>query len=163
MPSNDVPQDQQMSNVSSTSDWHFGHSHMVVCSDLAYLGCASIRLSYHMKLASTGQKSPSALEIDPWFIYAIHSQFSRSCCRTQPREWPTRRMSTTSLLRSTTAGKPPRSSSVKLDAKPLNAMVERISNGTYKNIHSVLIVKDDKLVFEEVLPAPDSAIVASKP
>ena len=43
-------------------------------------------------------------------------------------------------------------SSVKLDGKPLHAMVERISNGTYKNIHSVLIVKDDKLVFEEYFP-----------
>jgi CubicO group peptidase (beta-lactamase class C family) len=43
-------------------------------------------------------------------------------------------------------------SSVKLDDKPLRAMVERISNDTYKNIHSALIVKDDKLVFEEYFP-----------
>lgn len=44
--------------------------------------------------------------------------------------------------------------SVKLASEPLHALVERILNGTYKNIHSVLIVKDDKLVFDEYFPRP---------
>lgn len=36
-----------------------------------------------------------------------------------------------------------------LDKKLLAQMVERIVNGTYPNVHSVLIIKDGKLVFEE--------------
>ncbi|HEV7347741.1 serine hydrolase [Telluribacter sp.] len=36
-----------------------------------------------------------------------------------------------------------------LDASLLNEMMLKIINGTYANVHSVLIVKDGKLVFEE--------------
>lgn len=36
-----------------------------------------------------------------------------------------------------------------LDTALLNQMVRKISNGTYPNVHSVLIIKDGKLVFEE--------------
>ena len=94
----------------------------------------------------------SFLEITPCLVFALRSQFSRldlgppapgiagkACDDNVPDKindgWETASPS-----------------SVKLDAKPLNAMVERVSNGTYKNIHSVLIVKDDKLVFEQYFP-----------
>lgn len=40
-------------------------------------------------------------------------------------------------------------SNVGLNAKLLLDMVDRIRNNVYPNIHSVLIVKDDKLVMEE--------------
>lgn len=36
-----------------------------------------------------------------------------------------------------------------LDNKLLNEMVQKIVDGTYPNVHSVLIIKDGKLVFEE--------------
>lgn len=36
-----------------------------------------------------------------------------------------------------------------LDKKLLNEMVQKIVDGTYPNVHSVLIIKDGKLVFEE--------------
>jgi CubicO group peptidase (beta-lactamase class C family) len=36
-----------------------------------------------------------------------------------------------------------------LDAGLLNEMMQKIMNGTYKNVHSILIIKDGKLVFEE--------------
>ncbi len=36
-----------------------------------------------------------------------------------------------------------------LDKKLLEEMVQKIVNGTYPNVHSVLIIKDGKLVFEE--------------
>jgi hypothetical protein len=36
-----------------------------------------------------------------------------------------------------------------LDASLLSVMMGKIIDGTYPNVHSVLIVKDDKLVFEE--------------
>ena len=39
-----------------------------------------------------------------------------------------------------------------LDRNTLTTLVERISTGGFKNIHSVLIVKDDKIVFEEYFP-----------
>jgi len=42
--------------------------------------------------------------------------------------------------------------SVKLNEGRLRALSEGIKNGTYKGIHSVLIVKDGKLVFEEYFP-----------
>lgn len=38
---------------------------------------------------------------------------------------------------------------VGLDSTLLNEMTRKIINGTYPNIHSVLIIKDDKLIFEE--------------
>jgi CubicO group peptidase (beta-lactamase class C family) len=38
---------------------------------------------------------------------------------------------------------------VGMDEKVVGEAVERIHDGTYQNIHSILIVKDDKLVFEE--------------
>ena len=38
---------------------------------------------------------------------------------------------------------------VGIDDQLLNAAVERIQNGSYQNVHSILIVKDGKLVFEE--------------
>lgn len=39
--------------------------------------------------------------------------------------------------------------SVGMDKEPLSDLVARIENKTYKNIHSVLIIKDGKLVFEQ--------------
>ena len=36
-----------------------------------------------------------------------------------------------------------------LDTSLLSVMMHKIVNGTYKNVHSVLIIKDGKLVFEE--------------
>ena len=36
-----------------------------------------------------------------------------------------------------------------LDTSLLNVMMQRIINGTYANVHSVLIIKDGKLVFEQ--------------
>ena len=39
--------------------------------------------------------------------------------------------------------------SVQLDEAPLRALSERLRDGTYKNIHSVLLVKDGRLVAEE--------------
>ncbi len=39
--------------------------------------------------------------------------------------------------------------SVGLDAKKLNQAAARIRDGTYQNVHSLLVVKDGKLVFEE--------------
>ena len=38
---------------------------------------------------------------------------------------------------------------VGIDEQPLSDAVERIHAGTYQNVHSILIVKDGKLVFEE--------------
>ena len=57
-----------------------------------------------------------------------------------------------------TSGAPPQTgdgwqtaepASVGLDAKRLNRAVARIRNGTYQNVHSLLVVKDGKLVFED--------------
>jgi hypothetical protein len=39
--------------------------------------------------------------------------------------------------------------SVGLDAKKLDQAVAGIRDGTYQNVHSLLVVKDGKLVFEE--------------
>jgi CubicO group peptidase (beta-lactamase class C family) len=41
---------------------------------------------------------------------------------------------------------------VGLDEKPIAQAVQRIQNGDYPNVHSLLIVKDDRLVFEEYFP-----------
>jgi len=38
---------------------------------------------------------------------------------------------------------------VRIDEKEIREAVERIDDGTYQNVHSILIVKDGKLVFEE--------------
>ena len=57
-----------------------------------------------------------------------------------------------------TSGMPPQTgdgwqtadpASVGLDAKKLDQAVARIRDGTYQNVHSLLVVKDGKLVFEE--------------
>jgi CubicO group peptidase (beta-lactamase class C family) len=38
---------------------------------------------------------------------------------------------------------------VEIDEEPIRETIERIRDGTYPNVHSVLIVKDGKLVFED--------------
>jgi CubicO group peptidase (beta-lactamase class C family) len=38
---------------------------------------------------------------------------------------------------------------VGIDEKIIGEVIERIRDGTYQNVHSILIVKDGKLVFEE--------------
>jgi CubicO group peptidase (beta-lactamase class C family) len=38
---------------------------------------------------------------------------------------------------------------VGIDEKEINAAIDRIRDGTYQSVHSIVIVKDDKLVFEE--------------
>jgi CubicO group peptidase (beta-lactamase class C family) len=43
-----------------------------------------------------------------------------------------------------------------LDAAPIKALVERILDGTYKNIHSVLIARNGKLILEEYFLGYDS-------
>ncbi len=43
-------------------------------------------------------------------------------------------------------------SSVGIDRAPLETMVDRIRDGSYVNIHSVLLVTDGRLVFEEYFP-----------
>lgn len=45
---------------------------------------------------------------------------------------------------------------VNLDGKPLTDLIEKIRSGTYVNIHSVLIIKHGKLVFEEYFPGEDT-------
>ena len=46
-------------------------------------------------------------------------------------------------------------SEMKLNKKKLNDLAEKILNGTYPNIHSVLVIKNGKLVFEEYFPGRD--------
>src|SRR5713101_4907470 len=46
-------------------------------------------------------------------------------------------------------------SSENIDADSVKALFERISDNTYKNIHSVLLVKNGKLVVEEYFPGQD--------
>src|SRR5207247_748514 len=46
-------------------------------------------------------------------------------------------------------------SSESIDADLVKALFERISNKTYKNIHSVLLVKNGKLVVEQDFPGHD--------
>jgi CubicO group peptidase (beta-lactamase class C family) len=46
--------------------------------------------------------------------------------------------------------------SVHLDAGLIKELFERIGDNSYKNIHSVLFVKNDKLVVEEYFPGQDS-------
>src|SRR5437870_12036918 len=46
-------------------------------------------------------------------------------------------------------------SSESIDADLVKALFERISNKTYKNIHSVLLVKNGKLLVEEYFPGQD--------
>src|ERR1035441_1487732 len=46
--------------------------------------------------------------------------------------------------------------SVNLDAGLIKELFERIGDNSYKNIHSVLLVKNDKLVVEEYFPGQDS-------
>jgi CubicO group peptidase (beta-lactamase class C family) len=46
-------------------------------------------------------------------------------------------------------------SQVKIDEKQLTDLIGKILNGTYINIHSVLIIKNGKLVFEEYFPGQD--------
>ena len=45
---------------------------------------------------------------------------------------------------------------VNLDKKPLTDLIGKIRNGTYANIHSVLIIKNGKLVFEEYFSGEDT-------
>src|SRR5205085_1756754 len=47
-------------------------------------------------------------------------------------------------------------SSENLATEPVKELIERVYDNTYKNIHSVLIVKNEKLVVEEYFPGPDS-------
>lgn len=47
-------------------------------------------------------------------------------------------------------------SEVGLNMEIIDRMIDRIRDGTYPNIHSVLIVKDGKLVFEDYFPGVDS-------
>ena len=44
---------------------------------------------------------------------------------------------------------------VNLDEKPLTELIGKILNGTYPNVHSVLIIKNGKLVLEEYFPGED--------
>ena len=46
--------------------------------------------------------------------------------------------------------------SVNLDASLINGLFERISDKSYENIHSVLLVKNGKLVVEEYFSGQDS-------
>ena len=46
-------------------------------------------------------------------------------------------------------------SEMKLNKKKLNDLAEKILNGTYPNIHSILVIKNGKLVFEEYFPGRD--------
>lgn len=46
-------------------------------------------------------------------------------------------------------------SDAKIDSSKLLKLFEKINNGGYKEIHSVLIIKDNKLVFEEYFPGHD--------
>jgi CubicO group peptidase (beta-lactamase class C family) len=46
--------------------------------------------------------------------------------------------------------------SEKLAAKPIKELIERINHNIYKNIHSVLVVKNGKLVVDEYFPGYDS-------
>ena len=46
-------------------------------------------------------------------------------------------------------------SETKLNKKKLNDLAEKILNGTYPNIHSLLVIKNGKLVFEEYFPGRD--------
>ncbi len=41
---------------------------------------------------------------------------------------------------------------VNIDSAKLQIMMDRICDNTYKNIHSILIIKNDKLVFEQYFP-----------
>lgn len=45
---------------------------------------------------------------------------------------------------------------VNLDEKPLADLIGKIRTGTYANVHSVLIIKNGKLVFEEYFPGEDT-------
>jgi len=45
---------------------------------------------------------------------------------------------------------------VNLDANFIKKLFERVADNSYKNIHSVLLVKNDKLVVEEYFPGQDS-------
>jgi CubicO group peptidase (beta-lactamase class C family) len=47
-------------------------------------------------------------------------------------------------------------SEVKINKKKLNDLAEKILKGTYPNIHSVLVIKNGKLVFEEYFPGRDA-------
>lgn len=49
-----------------------------------------------------------------------------------------------------------------LDADLVKALFERISNKTYKNIHSVLVVKNGKLVVEEYFPGQAGIVLLVK-
>lgn len=42
--------------------------------------------------------------------------------------------------------------SVGLDPLLINDAVAKVENGTYQNVHSIVIVKDDKLIFEDYFP-----------
>ena len=44
---------------------------------------------------------------------------------------------------------------VNIDEHKLSDLIKKIQNGTYINIHSVLIIKNGKLVFEEYFPGKD--------
>ena len=46
-------------------------------------------------------------------------------------------------------------SETKLNKKKLNDLAEEILNGAYPNIHSILVIKNGKLVFEEYFPGLD--------
>src|SRR6476620_2975228 len=43
-----------------------------------------------------------------------------------------------------------------LAAEPINQLFDRIADGTYKNIHSVLVVRNGKLITEEYFSGRDS-------
>jgi hypothetical protein len=47
-------------------------------------------------------------------------------------------------------------SGVSLDTNLIRELFARIGNNSYKNIHSVLLVKNGKLVVEEYFPGQDS-------
>lgn len=46
--------------------------------------------------------------------------------------------------------------SVNMDVEPLTRMMDRIRAGSYEEVHSVVIIKDGKLVFEEYFPGHDT-------
>jgi CubicO group peptidase (beta-lactamase class C family) len=46
-------------------------------------------------------------------------------------------------------------SEMKLNKKKLNDLAGKIFNGTYPNIHSILVIKNGRLVFEEYFPGRD--------
>ena len=50
--------------------------------------------------------------------------------------------------------------SVGMDVAPLSRMMDSIRSGAYEEVHSIVIIKDDRLVFEEYFPGHDFGYTA---